>query len=51
MIYIIIIEARWIKSADNGLADALSRGNLVLIANLCPHWQAPLSPMLLQLSL
>ena len=47
----IIIEARWIKSEDNGLADALSRKNYPLIANLCPHWQAPLSSMLLQPSL
>ena len=44
----IVIEARWIKSADNGLADALSRINLALITNLCPHWQAPLSSMLLR---
>lgn len=34
----IVIEAHWIKSADNGLADALSQRNLALIANLCPHW-------------
>lgn len=33
----IVIEARWIKSEDNGLADALSRGNSALIADLYPH--------------
>ena len=33
----IIIEACWIKSADNGLADALSRKNYASITNICPH--------------
>ena len=44
----VIIEACWIKSGDNGLADALSRKNNASIANICPHWQAPLSSLLLQ---
>lgn len=43
----ISIEARWIRSSDNGLADALSRSNFASIANLCPHWQPPLASIVL----
>lgn len=39
----IFIEPQWIGSKDNALADALSRFNKETIANLCPHWQNPLS--------
>jgi hypothetical protein len=35
----ILIDAYWLSSMDNSLADALSRANSVAIANLCPHWQ------------
>jgi ribonuclease HI len=35
----IYIDAHWLSSEDNGLADALSRSNFAAIANLCPHWQ------------
>ncbi|KAG5953552.1 hypothetical protein E4U58_000354, partial [Claviceps cyperi] len=31
-----------VTSADNGLADALSRLDWPTIANLCPHWQMTL---------
>ena len=39
--YDILIDARWIESEQNGLADGLSRRNFKQIANLCPHWQDP----------
>lgn len=29
----------WLPSAENTLADALSRLNLKVVTNLCPHWQ------------
>lgn len=41
------IIPKWIPSQQNGLADALSRFDTKTIANLCPHWQAPWSTMLL----
>lgn len=44
--YDILLEPRWIKSEANGLADALSRFDEEAIANLCSHWQNPLSSML-----
>lgn len=31
-----------VTSADNGLADLLSRLEHIAVANLCPHWQDPL---------
>lgn len=37
----IIIEARWIKSINNGLAKALSQSNYTLIANLCLRGRLP----------
>lgn len=43
-----ILEAQWIPSEANGLADALSRFDINKIANLCPHWQISFSLMLLQ---
>ena len=33
----IIIEAYWIKSVDNGLADTLLRRNYASIINICLH--------------
>lgn len=45
--YDIKITPRWIPSQQNGLADALSRFGEYTVANLCPHWQAPWSSMLL----
>ena len=33
------IHATWLPSAENALADALSRSNFAAIADLCPHWQ------------
>lgn len=44
--YDILIEPRWIESKANGLADALSRFNIDVIADLCPHWQNLLASML-----
>lgn len=44
--YDIVIEARWIRSEDNGLADALSRFDDRKVANLCPHWQSPFTSMI-----
>ena len=44
--YDIVIEARWIKSEENGLADALSRFDEKKVANLCPYWQHPFSSMI-----
>jgi hypothetical protein len=35
----IYIDAHWLSSEDNGLADALSRTNFAAVANFCPHWQ------------
>jgi hypothetical protein len=35
----ITIVPKWIRSADNALADALSRFDVSAITNLCPHWQ------------
>ena len=43
----ITIQPRWLPSKDNGLADALSRFSELTIADLCPHWQAPWSSLLL----
>ena len=43
----IILEARWIPSEANGLADALSRFDAEKVANLCSHWQNPFLSMLL----
>ena len=45
--YDITIQPRWLPSKDNGLADALSRFSEPTIADLCSHWQAPWSSMLL----
>ena len=42
----ILIEAIWIESLQNGLADALSRLNYTELANICPHWQTPFNSML-----
>lgn len=39
--YDIEIEAHHIPGKDNILADALSRLNWDIVANLCPHWQLP----------
>lgn len=39
-----IISTRWIQGSTNLLADALSRNDNNTIANLCPHWQTPLTP-------
>lgn len=36
------IHVKRVTSTDNTLADALSRLNQSLVANLCPHWQVPL---------
>ena len=44
--YDILQEPGWIKSEANGLADALSRFNSEVIADLCPYWQLPLATML-----
>jgi hypothetical protein len=33
------IYANWFPSAENALADALSRSDFMTIANVCPHWQ------------
>ena len=44
--YDIVIEACWIRSEDNGLADALSRFDDRKVANLCPYWQSPFSSMI-----
>lgn len=41
------ILPRWISSQQNGLADALSRFSIQTVANLCPHWQAPWSSIVL----
>ncbi len=45
--YDIVIEARWIKSEENGSADALSRFDERKVASLCPYWQRPFSSMIL----
>lgn len=45
------IIPHWIPSHENGLADALSRFNVEVVANLCPYWQAPWSSLLLPWSL
>lgn len=37
----ITLESRWLSSADNALADALSRDDTRAIANFCTHWQDP----------
>ena len=41
------IIPRWIPSEHNGLADALSRFSIQTVANLCSHWQAPWSSIVL----
>lgn len=41
------IVPQWLSSQENTLADALSCFNTRLVADLCPHWQAPWSSMLL----
>ena len=38
----ITIKPVWLSSADNALADALSRHNCTTVTNICPHWQTPL---------
>lgn len=50
------LEPHWLPSAENSLADALSRSDLGTLADLCPHWQnyssltrLPLSPPALSL--
>lgn len=45
----IVIVPCWISSGQNGLADALSRGDKQTIANLCPYWQNQSSTLHLQL--
>lgn len=35
------LHAVRVTSADNTLADALSRQRWATVANLCPHWQVP----------
>ena len=35
----ITLVPEWLPSAENSLADALSRLNLKAVTNLCPHWQ------------
>ena len=39
----ITIDPAWLKSEDNALADALSRHDEAVIANVCTHWQSPFS--------
>ena len=48
--YDINLIPRWIALEENGLADALFRCNRQTVANLCPHWQAPWTSILLQQS-
>lgn len=43
----VVIEVRWISSADNELADILSRRSFKVLADICPHWQNPFTDMLL----
>jgi hypothetical protein len=37
----ILIQPQWISGKANKIADALSRFNWDLLANLCSHWQFP----------
>jgi hypothetical protein len=36
----VLIEAFWILEVENKLADALSRFDSIIIANLCLYWQS-----------
>ena len=38
----ITIRPVWLSSADNALADALSRRDGTTVTNIYPHWQTPL---------
>lgn len=42
----ITLHAKWISSADNGLADALSRFDRLRVSSLCPHWDTSDLPLL-----
>ena len=35
----VVFDTNWLRSEDNGLADALSRFKFDSIADACPHWQ------------
>jgi hypothetical protein len=39
----IAIACQWLKSEDNGLADALSRAQFERVTSLCPQWGLSLS--------
>jgi len=41
----ITLSAEWISSAENGLADALSRFDRNRVLSLCPHWDVSYLPL------
>jgi hypothetical protein len=43
--YDITLYAEWVSSAENGLADALSRFDRDRVLLLCPHWDTSDLPL------